>query len=297
MNQDFSQLDVAIVKAVAAGKRTFNVIVGDRAVHEAAMQFNPPYWRVVDRRIQRLRKMGVMAYVGRDDGWVVSKEALAVSLSVDLQERRREERPHGPRHVAGRRLRDRGRDDLADLADRAEVVRNYVEEHVERVRTAVLKSHTAASIAKWIVEKTTHAFMNYSYHNHEFQERILSDTSRETNVRKCSQIGVSEVSVRKALALVNILNPYTVAYTLPTAKFAGTFVKTRIDPVIEGSKTMMSNVHSTNNNSDVKQFGASFLYIRGAASSNAPISIPCDHLIHDEYDFSDQEVLGQYISR
>lgn len=125
----------------------------------------------------------------------------------------------------------------------------------------------------------------------------MNDTSKEVAIVKCSQIGMSEVGSRMSLALVNVIRPYTVAYTLPTAHFAGTFTKTRIDPVIDGSKALRENVHKTNNNNEVKQFGDSFLYIRGAASSNAPISIPCDHLVHDEVDFCDQEVLGQYHSR
>lgn len=174
---------------------------------------------------------------------------------------------------------------------------DIIAEHINRVRTSVLKRHTAASISKWVVENTTYAGQPYSYHDHEFQETVLSDISRDVVIPKCSQVGLSEVSVRMALALVNVLRPYTVAYTLPTAHFAGTFAKTRIDPVITGSKVMRSNIHKTNDNNEVKQFGDSFLYVRGAASSNAPISIPVDHLIHDEVDFSDQEVLGQYVSR
>ena len=170
---------------------------------------------------------------------------------------------------------------------------NVFHDHLERVKTAVLKKHTAASIAKWITENTFYAGQPYSYVDHEFQGVVLSDVSRDVVVRKCSQIGLSECSARMALALVNVLSPYTVAYTLPTAAFAGTFAKTRMDPVIEGSPVMRSNVHRTTNNNEVKQFGSSFLYIRGAASTNAPISIPVDHLVHDEVDFCDQEVLGQ----
>lgn len=176
-------------------------------------------------------------------------------------------------------------------------VDDVIGDHLNRIRTAVLKRHTAASISKWITEYTQYAGRPYSFKNHEFQEVFLKDTSRDVVVPKCAQVGISEASARMALALVNVLRPYTVAYTLPTAHFAGTFAKTRMDPVIEGSKEMSRNVHKTNNNSEVKQFGDSFLYIRGAASSNAPISIPVDHLVHDEYDFSDQEVLGQYLSR
>jgi len=170
-------------------------------------------------------------------------------------------------------------------------------DHLDRLRTAVLKRYTAGMTAKWITENTLYAGQPYSYDDHEYQEEILNDTSQESNTQKCSQVGLSEANARKALARVNMLTPYTVAYTLPTAHFAGTFTKTRIDPVIEGSKLLRGNIHKTNNNTEVKQFGDSFLWIRGAASSNAPISIPCDHLIHDEVDFSDQEVLGQYQSR
>lgn len=171
------------------------------------------------------------------------------------------------------------------------------EVHLDRVKTAVLKKYTAAMIAKWVCDKTLYAGQPYSFLDHEYQEKILSEVAPEINTQKCSQVGVSEATARKALALVNVLNPYTVAYTLPTAHFAGTFTKTRIDPIIEGSPTLKSAIHKTNDNNEVKQFGDSFLWVRGAASSNAPISIPCDHLIHDEYDFSDQEVLGQYFSR
>lgn len=171
------------------------------------------------------------------------------------------------------------------------------ERHIERLETSVLKRHTAASIAKWVTQNTRRGLDAFSYDGHEFQSVILSDTSQEVNVQKCSQVGLSEVSSRMALALVNVISPYTIAYTLPTAKFAMTFMKTRINPIIEGSQVMRENIATWNDNAEFKQFGDSFLYLKGAATSNAPISIPCDHLIHDEVDFSDQEVLGQYTSR
>lgn len=170
-------------------------------------------------------------------------------------------------------------------------------EHLKRVRTAVLKRHTAASIAKWLTEETTYAMQPFTYKDHEYQEAIIGDTSIETNTQKCSQVGISEVSVRKALGLVNVLQPYTVIYTLPTLKFASKFVKTRVDSVIQGSKAMRRAIHSSNDNVELKQFGESYIYVNGAASSNAPISIPADHLIHDEVDFCDQDVLSQYMSR
>lgn len=169
--------------------------------------------------------------------------------------------------------------------------------HLERLRTSALRRYSMGSLAQWIVEHTTLGGRPYSYDGHEYQRTIASDTSTEVNVRKCSQVGVSEVSARLSLAAVRVISPFTVAYTLPTAKFSGTFAKTRVDPIVDGSDDLRSAIHKTTDNNEVKRFGDSYLYIRGAASSNAPISIPCDMLVHDEYDFCDQELLTQYISR
>lgn len=170
-------------------------------------------------------------------------------------------------------------------------------EHIDRLRTALLRRFSTTMMAQWVTQKTYYGGLKYSFEDHEYQERILSDTSQEKVVRKCSQVGISEVYSRLSVGLVFNQSPYTIAYTLPTAKFAGMFMKTRVNPIIEGSKELKEALSPDNDNNEVKQFGDSFLYVRGAASSNAPISIPCDHLIHDEVDFSDQEVLGQYQSR
>lgn len=176
-------------------------------------------------------------------------------------------------------------------------VDKLVERHLQRLEATVLKKHTAETIFRWITEHTKSGLDPFTYKDHEFQEFIVRDTSQEKNVQKCSQVGVSEISIREALALVNVIQPYTVAYTLPTAKFASTFMNTRAQIVINGSDEMLQNLQKTNDNTEVKQFGESFLYLKGAATSNAPISIPVDQNIHDELDFSDQEVIGQYQSR
>jgi len=169
--------------------------------------------------------------------------------------------------------------------------------HVERLKASTLNKLTMSDIPKWI---TTNTYINgelYSFTDHEYQHAVLSDGSREIVVRKCSQVGLSETSARMALALCAVTRGYTVAYTLPTAGFASTFMKTRIDPVIAGSPYLKDMLQGELDNTEVKKIGDSFLYLRGAQSSNAPISVPCDHLIHDEVDFSDPEVLSQYQSR
>ena len=88
-------------------------------------------------------------------------------------------------------------------------------------------------------------------------------------------------------------------YGLPEqteATFAATLAKTRVNPVIQDSPYLKDMLTDTDN-VEVKQLGTSYLYLKGAASSNAPISIPADALVHDELDFSDPLVISQYQSR
>jgi hypothetical protein len=152
-------------------------------------------------------------------------------------------------------------------------------------------------LPEWISKHTKLNSSAYSFVDHEYQERILRDDSAEVIIKKCSQVGISELSVRMSLALANIIPGYTIIYTLPTAKFAGTFMRTRIDPVVQSSPYLNAAVHTSTDNADVKRFGDSYIYVKGAQSSNAPISVPADHLVHDEVDFSSPEVISQYHSR
>lgn len=169
--------------------------------------------------------------------------------------------------------------------------------HVGRLKSATLNKHTAGTLPEWICEHTYIAGAKYSFVDHEYQERILRDESQECVIRKCSQVGISELAARMSLALCAVVPYYTVGYTLPTAGFATTFMRTRIDPVIQSSPYLSDLVHTTTDNAEVKRLGDSYLYLKGSQSSNAPISVPMDHLVHDEVDFSDPEVIGQYQSR
>ena len=168
--------------------------------------------------------------------------------------------------------------------------------HLQRLKAGASQAVAVSEISRWISDNTFINGKPYSYDKHEYQKEILDCTAREINVQKCSQIGLSEISVRKALALCGMIKNFTVIMTLPTASFAATLSKTRVDPVIKESPYLREMLTDTDN-VEVKQLGTSFLYIRGCASNNAPISIPASCLIHDEIDFSDSHTVSQYKSR
>lgn len=168
--------------------------------------------------------------------------------------------------------------------------------HLQRVKAGASQAVAINETSKWIAQNTFIGGKPYGYKDHEYQQRILDSTAKEVVVRKCSQVGISELAVRKALALCGMLKSFTCIYTLPTATFAATLSKTRVDPVIRESP-FLREIMSQTDNVEVKQIGTSFLYLKGAASSNAPISIPADFLVHDEIDFSSPEIISQYTSR
>lgn len=174
---------------------------------------------------------------------------------------------------------------------------NTTKQHLDRLRTSTVERHSLSAMPEWIIANTAINGSKYSFKDHEYQEKILRDESQEVYIRKCSQVGITELSVRMALALCSMIPSYTVAYTLPTSKLAATIMRTRIDPIIEGSPYLSAAVHKTTDNSEVKRFSDSYLYLKGCQSTNGPLSTPCDHVIHDEIDFSDPEVISQYHSR
>lgn len=169
--------------------------------------------------------------------------------------------------------------------------------HLARLKSGASQATAITEISRWISENTLIRGKPYSYKKREYQKRILDSPAKDMVIRKCSQIGISEIMVRKALGLCGMLSGFTTIYTLPTATLAKILMKTRVNTVIRGSP-YLKNMISETDSVDVKEFGdGSFLYMNGAASTNAPISIPADCLIHDEVDFSDLFVLSQYQSR
>lgn len=169
--------------------------------------------------------------------------------------------------------------------------------HLERLKAATINKLSMENIPEWLCKNTFLNGQSYNFHDHEYQEKILRDTSPEIVIRKCAQVGMSETSARLALALVGMIPHYTVIYTLPTATFASVFMNTRVNPIIQSSPFLSDAVSSDTDNASVKRLGDSYLYLKGAASSNAAISVPANCIISDESCFSDQTILSQYYSR
>jgi len=168
------------------------------------------------------------------------------------------------------------------------------------LRAKVSNRRAFKDIPKWIEENTSFpkdSSRKWSFAEHEFQKDIAGSSAPKQSTIKCSQIGLSDISIRKGLAL-SVLNPgINIIYTLPSGSFAGVFAKTRVGPIIKESKALSALLNQDTDNTKIKQIGSSFIYFMGTFSESSAISIPASMVVSDEVDFSDQSVLSDFSSR
>jgi len=137
----------------------------------------------------------------------------------------------------------------------------------------------------------------WSFDDHEYQVDICDEQSTDVVIKKCAQVGLSELSLRLSLAFCAMNDYRKMAYILPTAKFASEFSATRLDPAVKASPYVSSVISTDVNNTMVKQIGTCFMVMRGTSGTTSAISIDLDWLLVDEYDFCTQSVLGSFASR
>jgi hypothetical protein len=75
MAHDYTELDEAIIEKVAKGPVGFTAISFFVAKQSGSLEKNDPApaWRIVDRRLQALRKAGRIRYQRKPEGWVLGE--------------------------------------------------------------------------------------------------------------------------------------------------------------------------------------------------------------------------------
>lgn len=169
--------------------------------------------------------------------------------------------------------------------------------HLQRIKHGLRKTFDLSTIGDWICKHTKLNGVPFSFIDHEYQEAILKDPSPEKIIRKCSQVGLTELSFREAFAVLRIIDGASVIYTLPTVALMEKIVPTRADIIIKDSDDLSGNLSKDVDSKLIKQFSRSFLYFGGTFGAQQAISTPADMLVHDEVDFSNLEVMTSYESR
>ena len=84
--------------------------------------------------------------------------------------------------------------------------------HLQRLQIGASQATALDEISRWISDNTYIGGKPYSYLNHEYQKRILDSTAREIVIRKCSQVGISEMSIRRSLAMCGMIRNFVTIY-------------------------------------------------------------------------------------
>lgn len=167
---------------------------------------------------------------------------------------------------------------------------------LERLKNRIISSRTNETVAEWVCNNTTFGNgKHFSLYRHRFQEAILNDTHPNLCVKKLSQMGITEISIRKSLWFLSNNPGTSVLYTLPDTNMKKRVAQTRFKPIFDRDFASQSGDGQVRN-TDVMQLGNSFMYVSANVESDAT-STPVDMIINDEYDLSDQEFLALVNSR
>lgn len=154
------------------------------------------------------------------------------------------------------------------------------------------------SITEWLEQNTTLRKRPFTLKGYEFQRQIANDMHTNMSVIKPSQVGLTEIQVRKALAWVRRNDGVSVIYTMPNDEMRSRVSQTRIKPIVENDTVFMTEFdEDAVRAKGLMQFGQSFLYLTGSKEGDAT-SIPADMVMNDETDLMDDpEMLNLFRSR
>lgn len=160
-----------------------------------------------------------------------------------------------------------------------------------------LATGTTVPVGDWLSAHTTLNRKPFTFKRYPFQERIANDMHPNLSCIKCSQIGLTEIQVRKFLAFLRRENGVSGIFTLPTEDMYKRVYTTRISPILRNDEVFNPPVvEKPVRRQDLVQIGDSWGYITGCNEGPAT-SIPADIVFHDELDLSDEAMIGLFQSR
>jgi hypothetical protein len=174
----------------------------------------------------------------------------------------------------------------------------YLAQFFDDLRARYPVDGAAMDDAEWVTANTTLAGRPFSYCEYEFQRAIVADRHPDMSVIKPSQVGMTEVQVRKFLTLLARNRGTSGIFTFPNEKMFKSNSKTRIKPVVSQPcfKSTGIDEDKPHRAMNLYEINGSFAHITGMTEGDAT-STPADFLVHDELDLSDQAMIGLFQSR
>lgn len=172
----------------------------------------------------------------------------------------------------------------------------YVSEMIERIDHRFAVDASDMSLGDWICENTKLRGRPFNFNRYPFQKQIADDMHNNMDVIKPSQVGLSEVQVRKTLGILARYRGTSAIFTLPNDDMFERMSKARILPVVRDNRVFNMTDEKQTRSKELIQIGQSFLYVTGAKEGDAT-SISADFVFNDEVDLTDQQMLSLFSSR
>lgn len=150
---------------------------------------------------------------------------------------------------------------------------------------------------EWMCLNTSLNKKPFSFDRYPFQKQIADDMHPNLDCIKPSQVGLTEIQIRKSLTVLSRHPNTSLIYTMPNERMFKRISKARIQPLLSYDKAFqLQEGDKTKQSMDLMKIGTSFLYVTGSAEADAT-SINADFVFNDEIDLTDSAMLALFNSR
>lgn len=158
------------------------------------------------------------------------------------------------------------------------------------------KDSSGMSHGQFMCINTTLNKKPFTFDKYPFQRAIADDMHENLDCMKPSQVGLTEIQIRKALSILTRTDNRSLIYTMPNDKMFKRISKTRIQPILQSDAKAFRLSGDVKNSMGLMQIGTSFMYVTGSTEGDAT-SINADFIFNDEVDLTDQSMLALFNSR
>lgn len=152
-------------------------------------------------------------------------------------------------------------------------------------------------MGEWVCRNTTLRGKPFNFEGHEFQQAIADDMHPNLWCSKISQVGLTEIQIRKMLGFLERNQDTTGLLTFPNQPMRDKNAVTRVKPVVDNDPVFnRERDRGATRSAKLIQLGRSFLHITDCTEGSAT-STPSDLLMSDEVDLSNQKMLALFSSR
>lgn len=156
---------------------------------------------------------------------------------------------------------------------------------------------TSMSMSEWITINTKLRQRPFSFKGFEFQRQIVDDMHPDLTCIKLSQIGLTEVQMRKFFGFLKRNVGTSGIFSMPTQPMRDRLSQSRIKTLVENEPIFNGPmVAKPVRQKALYQVDESFGYITGTTEGEAT-SISADILMEDEVDLADQSMRSLFQSR